>query len=99
MPRKLSPATPASGVMMIPVPGAGVLQSVNGVENARLVAYVTDVVITAKPGETLVPLPEGASYPGFIFAEGPSPASVESALHAAHHKLRFDILSTLPQLI
>ena len=98
MPRELSPATPASGVMMIPIPKAGVLQSVEGVDKARCVRFVTDVVITAKPGETLVPLPEGASYPGFIFAEGPDSAGVESALRAAHGELRFDILATLPQL-
>jgi biotin carboxylase len=97
-PRNLQPARPASGVMMIPVPRAGVLQSVSGVEAGRAVAGIDDIVITAKKGEILVPLPEGASYPGFIFASGDDPEFVESALRAAHRELRFDILATLEQL-
>ena len=36
----------------------------------------------------LVPLPEGASYLGFMFARAPSAAQAESALREAHAKLR-----------
>ena len=79
----------ASGVMMIPVPGTGVLRQVRGVEAARAVLLVTDVVITAHLGETLVPWPEGSRYPGFIFARGETPAAVEAALRAAHRELEF----------
>ena len=78
----------ASGVMMIPVPGAGVLREVRGVEAARAVPLVTDVAITAH-GETLVPWPEGSRYPGFVFARGETPAAVEAALRAAHRELEF----------
>ena len=39
-------------------------------------------VITAKADQTLVPLPEGASYLGFIFARARHAADVESALRA-----------------
>jgi carbamoylphosphate synthase large subunit len=92
----LRPASPASGVMMIPTPGAGVLESVSGVEAAREVPWVTDVAITAKRGEKLIPLPEGASFAGFIFAEGPDPLTVENALRAAHARLAFGILGVLP---
>jgi hypothetical protein len=83
---------PASGVMMIPVPGAGVLEGVDGLEEAQALA---EVIITAKTGERLVPLPEGASYPGFIFARGESAAAVEAALSTAHAKLHFRLLRTL----
>lgn len=86
----------ASGVMMIPVPEAGVYTGVDGVERALATPGIEDVVITAKPAEKLVPLPEGASYPGFIFARGPSPAYVEDALRQAHAKLRFEISAALP---
>jgi len=96
MPAVLEPAAPASGVMMIPAPGAGVLKSVEGVEQAKHIGFITGVEITAKLGEKLVPLPEGASYPGFIFAEGPDALSVESALRQAHARLRFEVLSALP---
>ena len=41
---------------------------------------IEDVIITAKQGQKLVPLPEGASYLGFIFARGESPDAVEQAL-------------------
>jgi len=54
----------ASGVMMIPVPRGGVLRHVRGVEEARAVPLVDAVEITAHPGQTLVPWPEGARYPG-----------------------------------
>ena len=80
---------PASGVMMIPVPGAGVLREVRGVDAARRVPLVEEVVITAHPGQELVPWPEGARYPGFIFARGGTPDAVEAALRAAHQRLQF----------
>src|ERR1041385_1939356 len=83
--------TPASGVMMIPVPGAGVLREVRGVDAAREVPLVEEVVITAHPGQELVPWPEGARYPGFIFARGATPGAVEAALRAAHQRLQFVI--------
>jgi biotin carboxylase len=97
-PASLELAAAASGVMMIPAPGAGILTSVAGAEAARQTPLITGVEITAKLGEKLIPLPEGASYPGFLFAEGPDPASVEFALRRAHAELRFDILPALTVL-
>ena len=66
----------ASGVMMIPTPARvpSALRAVDGVAAARAVAGVDDVVISVRVGETLVPLPEGASYTGFIFATGDDPS-------------------------
>ena len=83
----------AAGVMMIPVPGAGVLRDVVGIEEAKRVPLIESVEITAHRGQELVPLPEGARYPGFIFARGDSPVAVERALRAAHRCLRFDVES------
>jgi len=83
----------AAGVMMIPVPGAGVLRDVVGIEEAKRVPLVENVEITAHRGQALVPLPEGSRYPGFIFARGDSPVAVERALRAAHRCLRFDVES------
>jgi biotin carboxylase len=79
----------ASGVMMIPVPGSGVLREVRGMAAAAAVPLVTSVEITAHPGERLVPWPEGSRYPGFIFARGETPAGVEAALRDAHARLEF----------
>ena len=47
--------------------------------------------ITAKADQLLVPLPEGASYLGFIFAHGGERGAVEQALRAAHARLAFTI--------
>ena len=88
-------ADAASGVMMVPIPKGGIYESVEGVERARAVAGIDDIVITAKPGQLLVPLPEGASYLGFLFASGNVPAEVESALRRAHAELRFQIATSL----
>jgi biotin carboxylase len=88
----------AAGVMMIPIPKGGVLGEVRGVEAARALPLVEDVQVTARAGEVLVPLPEGAAYLGFIFARGDTPAAVEQALRHAHARLAFDIAPLLPKL-
>ncbi len=88
--------SPASGVMMIPIPRAGVYEGVAGLERARGVEGIEDVVITAEPGQKLEPLPEGSSYLGFIFARGRAPDEVERALRAAHALLEFRIATALP---
>jgi biotin carboxylase len=85
----------SAGVMMIPVPGAGVLERVEGRENAERVPGIERIVITAHPGERLTPFPEGSRYPGFLFARGDEPAGVEAALREAHRRLRF-ILAPVP---
>lgn len=86
----------ASGVMMIPIPQRGVYRRVAGIEQARSIAGIEDVQITAKPDVTLVPLPEGKSYLGFIFARATDPGAVERALREAHGKLRFTIDRAIP---
>ncbi|MGH7731714.1 MAG: ATP-grasp domain-containing protein, partial [Candidatus Eiseniibacteriota bacterium] len=79
----------SAGVMMIPVPGAGPLERVEGREDAEGVPGIERVIITAYPGEWLTPFPEGSRYPGFLFARGDDPATVEAALREAHRRLRF----------
>ncbi len=88
----------AAGVMMIPIPRAGILKGVHGVEEARQVPLITGIEITAKLNYPLVPLPEGASYLGFIFARGDTPAAVETAIRRAHELLRFEIRREIPVL-
>jgi len=81
----------SSGVMMIPIPARGVFRGVSGVDDASAIVGIDDIRITAKTDETLVPLPEGRSYLGFIFASGEDPAIVERALRDAHARLTFSI--------
>ena len=81
----------AVGVMMIPIPRGGVLRRVSGVAEAENVPGITGIEITARLNHSIVPLPEGSSYLGFIFARGSSPDEVEEALRVAHEHLTFQI--------
>ena len=88
----------AAGVMMIPIPSAGILKGIQGVDEAEQVPLITGVEITAKLNYPLVPLPEGASYLGFIFARGETPDGVEDAIRMAHKLLKFEIRREIPVL-
>lgn len=77
-----------AGVLMIPIPQAGILRRVEGVLTAQRVPYIEEVVIDVREGYELAPLPEGSSYLGFIFARAPSAAEAEAALREAHACLR-----------
>lgn len=81
----------ASAVMMIPIPRGGIYRRVDGVEEATAIGGVDEVRITAKPDQQLQPLPEGASYLGFIFARAATPEAAEQAVRSAHACLRFTI--------
>src|SRR5215467_10691146 len=69
--------TKASGVMMIPVPQNGILESISGVEAARATHRITELIITARMQDYIAAWPEGSSYLGFLFARGDSPEEVE----------------------
>jgi biotin carboxylase len=86
----------AAGVMMLPIPRAGILRGVAGLEEAKALRGVEDVVITVPQGREVAPLPEGDAYLGFAFARGDGPAEVEAALRAAHARLAVDIRPALP---
>ena len=97
-PEKWGRESVASGVMMIPIPRRGIFRHVDGLEEARAVAGIDDIRMTAKADQLLVPLPEGASYLGFIFARADRPGDVDRALRAAHGLLRFAIDPEFPVL-
>ena len=85
----------AGGVMMIPIPRAGILKAVQGLEEAKAIAGVEEIDLTIPLQHPVTPLPEGSQYLGFIFARGETPDVVEAALRAAHHRLRFTIVPEL----
>jgi len=89
-------STDAAGVMMIPIPREGIYVAAEGLDEARSTPGIEDIIITAKQGQKLVPLPEGNSYLGFIFARSDSPYAVEEAIRASHARLRFEIATALP---
>ncbi len=79
------------GVLMIPIPAQGLLRRVEGIHEAKKVAYITDLGISVREGYELVPLPEGSSYLGFIFAKAPTAELVEGALRKAFECLNIRI--------
>jgi biotin carboxylase len=81
----------AAGVMMIPIPRAGVFAGVEGLDEARSVPGIEDLQISVHRGSEILPPPEGHRYLGFIFARGTRPQAVEAALRAAHARLRVRI--------
>jgi biotin carboxylase len=86
MGRPLAPARGegAAGVLMIPVPQAGILRRVEGLSAAKELPHIEEVNIEIREGYELVPWPEGSSYLGFIFARAPTPEEAEAALRASH---------------
>jgi biotin carboxylase len=87
----LERADAASGVMMLPIPRAGVLREVRGQDAARAVPGIVGLDIGIAPGRPVEPLPEGDRYLGFLFARGETPAEVERALRDASALLDVDI--------
>lgn len=79
----LARETQASGVMMLPIRSAGVLDRVSGQERALAIDGVVGVEISIASGRPVVPLPEGDRYLGFVFARGPTAQDVEDALRRA----------------
>jgi biotin carboxylase len=80
-----------AGVLMLPIPRAGILRETRGEAAARAVAGIEEVTISAHRGQELVPLPEGTRYLGFVFARAGTPEQVEVALREAHRRLEFEI--------
>ena len=81
----------AAGVMMLPIPRAGILREVRGEQEALQVPGIEELTVTVGPGEALVPLPEGTRYLGFLIARGETSDAVEAALRNAHRRLEFVI--------
>jgi len=73
----------ASGVMMLPIRSAGVLEKVAGQERALAIEGVVGLEISIAAGRPVIPLPEGDRYLGFLFARGPTAEIVEDSLRRA----------------
>ncbi len=83
----LDRAAAATGALMLPIPEAGTLVSIEGVEEALAIAGITEFDQTIPNGKPVVPLPEGDRYLGFLFAQGLTPQEVEHSLREAHARL------------
>jgi hypothetical protein len=85
----------SSGVMMIPVPRSGILEAVDGEDQALAVAGISELQITARLHDYIAAWPDGSSYLGFLFARAETPEATDASLRLAHLKLRFTITQRL----
>jgi biotin carboxylase len=85
----VAPPKEARGVMMIPIRERGILRRVEGVHKASKTKYVEKVEIYTRPGNELIPLPDGNQYPGFIFARAERADQVVAALKKAYEQIDF----------
>lgn len=77
----------AAGVLMLPIKEEGVLRRVEGVMKAEKIPYIDDIEISLREGYKVYPLPEGASYLGFVFSTAPDADTVEDALRDADRQI------------
>lgn len=94
-PLQFEPQAGGAGVLMLPITRAGILRRIEGITAAREVPWIEDILISRRDGYELVPLPEGNSYLGFMFARAPTAAQAESALRTAHACLKVVTASLL----
>lgn len=81
----------ASGVLMIPTPGTGIVSTVNGVKETRSIDGITGLDLTITPGQNIAAPPEGDRYIGFVYARAKTPETVERALRKAMDKLEVQL--------
>ena len=74
---------------MIPIRQGGVLKRIEGITDALQTPHVCDLEIHINIGYEMIPLPEGASYLGFIFAQAPDAEQTYTALKQAYQQLKF----------
>ena len=84
----------AAAVMMIPIPAAGTLKAVEGIDAAKAVEGIETVLITIPTGQSVQPMPWGSRYLGFIFSRAALPEEAEAALREAHRQLHITIEET-----
>jgi len=81
----------AAGAMMLPIPKAGKLRAIRGLDRARQVKGIEDVILNTSPGEIIVPFPEQSCYVGFLTASGENVEQVEEALSEAASLIELDL--------
>lgn len=81
----------ASGVLMIPTPGTGVVTAIVGEQETRDIAGITGMDLTVSPGSEVMAPPEGDRYIGFVYARSDRPEQVEAALRKAMEKIEVQL--------
>lgn len=84
-------AAGAAGAMMLPITCEGTLKAVRGLERARQVPGVKDVILNTSPGEVILSFPEASCYVGFVTAQAASVEDVANALAEASRRIDFEV--------
>ena len=78
--------------MMLPIPRAGILGAFDGIDDALQIDGVVEITQTIATGSTVVPLPEGDRYLGFLFAAGQTSDDVERSLREGYEALTIRVV-------
>lgn len=81
----------AAGALMLPIPAEGRMVAIEGVEAARAVPGVQDVIINSSKGDVILPFPEQNCYIGFMTAAGETFDDVQRALATASDCLELEL--------
>ncbi|MGH3860843.1 hypothetical protein [Actinokineospora sp.] len=73
-----------AGIRFLTAPHMGVLASIDGTDEARTIAEVTQVTVTAHPGDRVAPAIDAYGRLGYVIAHGVTRADVMAALSKAH---------------
>ena len=82
----------AAAVMMMPVLKNGILSRVRGLEAAKALPAIEDILITIPGNQEIIAMPKGGRYLGFIFARAPLPEEAERAIRQAFSLLEIEVM-------
>jgi biotin carboxylase/ribosomal protein S18 acetylase RimI-like enzyme len=81
----------AAGAIMLPIPAEGTLRAVHGLDTVEKIPGVRDIIMTAEPGQTIVPFPEQSCYIGFVTAAGHTTEEVARTLNLARQSVTLQL--------
>lgn len=87
-PEELEPKASNAVIQRYAFPKPGRVVSIGGAEEARKIAGVTEVVITAKPGDVILPAGDKRPSAAMVLATGPSRDAALAAANDALARLR-----------
>lgn len=81
----------AAGAIMLPIPAEGTLRAIHGLDVVERMPGIRDIIITAQPGQTIVPFPEQSCYIGFVTADGETTEEVARTLDLARRSVSLEL--------
>jgi len=78
-----------AGMRVLSAPEPGKLTAIEGLDAAREVPGVADIILAVQPGEHVVPYTRAGAKLGYVLASGDSAERVEATFAEVDHTLRF----------